>query len=277
MARQQQYEAAAKLKRQEQRGFVQSVKPPRLHRNYPSISGDPRWKNLPHMIKDLNPTSRFNNTKSRGIDLHGRVLVKNPLGQYLIDSARLFVAISRFQDTAILRTHLFGDRPVHPRRTLDQGYNATLSNTRARGRDQVLYRATAFDGNAPYPFRIQDHNHRRGGELSLPPRNGWNQAKPHDAQLRRVLMVDQLWLWIVDGKTIITSFPKRYGVDQDPSGVFEAVESRLAQKGSIESVFQIALIVLDECSKSFFNRTKGPPKQWSDLDIFSHAIMTVVR
>ena len=90
-------------------------------------------------------------------------------------------------------------------------------------------------------------------------------------------MVDQLWMWIIDGNTIITSFPKRYGVDQDPSGVYEAIEKRLKQKKLVRTAFHIALIVLDECSKAFFSRTKGSISQHSDIDIFSQAIMQVVR
>lgn len=276
VVRQQHDEAAAKFRRQEQRRLVSPAKPLRpRRRNYPSVPRGRTWKSLPHVIKDLNPTSRPNEIQPRGVDLHGRALVKSPLGQYLIDSARLFVAISRFKDKAILETHLFGTSPVHPRRTLDQGFNATLSNTRARGRDQVLYRATAVHDNTSYRSKIEGSS--RGKMPSPLARNNWNQAAPHSTQLQRVLMVDQLWLWIIDGNTIITSFPKRYGVDQDPSGVYEAVESRLAKRGLKKSVFHIALIVLDECSKSLFSRTKGPLKQWSDLDMFSHAIITVVR
>ena len=65
-------------------------------------------------------------------------------------------------DEMLLRTHLFSDRPVHIRRTLDQSYYWTLKDTSGRDQDQVVYRAT------------KDQN-------------------------PRVVMVDQLWMWILDG------------------------------------------------------------------------------
>ena len=32
-------------------------------------------------------------------------------------------------------------------------------------------------------------------------------------KVARVIMVDQLWMWMLDEKTLITCFPKRYGVN----------------------------------------------------------------
>ena len=65
-------------------------------------------------------------------------------------------------DELLLRTHLLSERPIHIRRTLDQSYYWTLKDTSARDQDQVVYRATK-DQNA------------------------------------RIVMVDQLWMWILDG------------------------------------------------------------------------------
>lgn len=70
-------------------------------------------------------------------------------------------------DEKLLRKHLLGERPVHIRRTLDQSYYWTLRDTQTRDRDQVVYRAT----NKPHQ----------------------NPRQP------RIVMVDQLWLWILDG------------------------------------------------------------------------------
>lgn len=54
---------------------------------------------------------------------------------------------------------------LHIRRTLDQSYFHNLKDTSQRDRDQVVYRATKWQGN-----------------------------------LARVVMVDQLWLWILDDR-----------------------------------------------------------------------------
>lgn len=73
-------------------------------------------------------------------------------------------------DEKLLRAHLQGERPVHVRRTLDQSYYWTLRDTQTRDRDQVVYRAT-------------NKTHQ-------------NPRQP------RIVMVDQLWLWILDGSEL---------------------------------------------------------------------------
>lgn len=55
------------------------------------------------------------------------------------------------------------DPLLHIRRTLDQSYFLNLNDTSQRDQDQVVYRATQGRGNLP-----------------------------------RIVMVDQLWLWILD-------------------------------------------------------------------------------
>lgn len=79
-------------------------------------------------------------------------------------------------------------------------------------------------------------------------------------KVSRVIMVNQLWMWILDKKTILTAFPKRYRVNkQDYSGVHKAIRMRLkGLKGDhIKTVFDLALIILDKCSNAFFlDRTK---------------------
>lgn len=81
----------------------------------------------------------------------------------------------------------------------------------------------------------------------------------HVRKVSRILMVDQLWMWVLDDKTIITAFPKRYGLNkQDPSGVHKNIRLRLQnlRPGHIKTVFDLALIILDELTNVFFDRTK---------------------
>ncbi len=70
-------------------------------------------------------------------------------------------------DERLLRENLHRDPPLHIRRTLDQSYFLTLENTAIRDKDQVVWRET------------------RAG-------------RSFHARNTRVVMVDQLWLWILD-------------------------------------------------------------------------------
>lgn len=84
-------------------------------------------------------------------------------------------------------------------------------------------------------------------------------CRAHIRKVSRVIMVDQLWMWILDERTILTSFPKRYGLNrEDYSGVHKAIKMRLKglRSDHIRTVFDLALIILDECSNVFFDRTK---------------------
>lgn len=68
-----------------------------------------------------------------------------------------------------LDTDSSSEPPLHIRRTLDQAYFLNLKDTSERDKDQVVYRATKR------PFR-----------------------DPGSGNVTRVVMVDQLWLWILD-------------------------------------------------------------------------------
>src|SRR4051812_12189624 len=59
--------------------------------------------------------------------------------------------------------------------------------------------------------------------------------------------------------TILTAFPRRWGRNNpDPSAVHRAVRDHLAAVDTrqITSIYELALIIIDECSKVFFDRTK---------------------
>ncbi|EPE36766.1 SH3-domain-containing protein [Glarea lozoyensis ATCC 20868] len=90
-------------------------------------------------------------------------------------------------DSKLLLAYVHEDSPLHVRRTLDQSFYYTLADEEIRTRDldQVLYRYT------------NEYLH-----MTAP----------------RILMVDQLWLWIIDGsekskqpRTVITAFPQSWG------------------------------------------------------------------
>ncbi|KAK2049929.1 hypothetical protein LZ31DRAFT_581266 [Colletotrichum somersetense] len=229
-------------------------------------------------------------------DTHGRVRTENKLGQFLLDAAKLYEAISMYRDQQLVEKYLHHDPPLHPRRTLDQSYYWTLKSTKARDRDQVVYRGTTMDGRDIHRLcKAQGARNDQGHAWHLRNLLGLKKCAcpeaPADRQaescmglykwdghwvrsdgdvvcdhckgeirkVSRIVMVDQLWMWILDRKTIITSFPKRYGTNKsDPSGVHNSIRTRIknARKNQIRSVFDVALIILDECSNTFFDRTK---------------------
>ncbi|RYP01782.1 hypothetical protein DL764_006069 [Monosporascus ibericus] len=145
-------------------------------------------------------------------------------------------------DERLLRDFVKTDPPLHIRRTLDQFYFVTLDDTTQRDKDQVVYRGTK-------------------------------------AGYTRVVMVDQLWLWILDDNTIITSFPKRWGRNKpDSSGVHKTIRERLeTKKEEIKSIYHLALIIIDQCSRVFFDRTKPLDKRPEVMDLFASAIGNVTE
>ncbi|KAJ0351576.1 hypothetical protein KNSL1_003207 [Colletotrichum chrysophilum] len=251
-------------------------------------------------------------------DSHGKIKARSKLGQLLLDAARLYEAIAIYRDEQLLKKYLHHDPPLHPRRTLDQSYYWTLKTTKARDRDQVVYRGTTMDDRNMHRFRelgkkdcageegwIRKHLalerllHHKTDDLCERNRdpdntsdtfrwddhwigtdtNGCDHCRGEIRKVSRVVMVDQLWMWILDKKTIITSFPKRYGANkQDPSGVHKSIRTRIknARKNQIRSVFDVALIILDECSNTFFDRTKTPDRHPQVMDIFGDAIGNLV-
>lgn len=89
-----------------------------------------------------------------------------PLGKYLLQIAKIYDAMDIEPDVRMLRDHLHQEPPLHSRRTLDQSYYWKLQNTDNRDEDQVVFRATQ-EGKSIF-------------------------------RSTRVVMVDQLWLYILD-------------------------------------------------------------------------------
>ncbi len=77
-------------------------------------------------------------------------------------------------DEMLVTAYLQSTHNLHVRRTLDQFYYHAIS-TEDRDTDQVVYRYTRDKGKE-----------------------------------KKVFMVDQLWLYILDSSLIVTSFPQRW-------------------------------------------------------------------
>ena len=113
---------------------------------------------------------------------NGKLLEHKLIWQYLFDSS---------------------DLPLHIRRTLDQYGYPSLDNTSRRDKDQVMYKATRL--------QLKSYqSHKRSGDqanlspssiLQTRPQVGFNLTAKKDEI--KILMVDQLWCWVVDRSTLL--------------------------------------------------------------------------
>ncbi|CAG8962177.1 hypothetical protein HYFRA_00005226, partial [Hymenoscyphus fraxineus] len=199
---------------------------------------------------------------------------KKALGGFLLLAARLYEEMDSYTDEKIIVHHLKGSSPLHPRRTLDQSYYWTLRDTRSRDRDQVVYRGTTTHPKLLYHDCPKKFIER---EKNDPP---CVQCVENSKKVARVVMVDQLWMWILDENTIITSFPKRVGRNKpDMSAVQKCIRTRLraARIDEIRSVYDLGIIIIDQCSRGFFHRTQSEDLQPQVMDAFANAIGRVTH
>ncbi|KAL1861709.1 hypothetical protein Daus18300_008678 [Diaporthe australafricana] len=244
------------------------------------------------------PTTIFKGIK---VDEYGCPRPKNRLAKVLIKAARLYEQMMTYPDQRIMEKDLFSDPPLHPRRTLDQAYFWRLRTTRSRDRDQVVYRHT--NAEFAHKYRPQDAA-QKGGRTPATSKmsqsraiddqantENWQWSRHGefeetygcgqcDADIRKVpraIMVDQLWMWVLDQDTILTCFPQRYGMSyKDDSGVHQSIRTRVKTRSNpdnhVLSIFDLALIILDECFNTFFNRARTTDKRPQVMDMFAESI-----
>ncbi|CAI7623315.1 unnamed protein product [Penicillium glandicola] len=103
-------------------------------------------------------------------------------------------------EAQLIWTYLGCEPPVHFRRTLDQYGYPNLRSTIARDDDQMLWKRTRR------PARIDEQLKEY---LQSAQDDADNEDDASEFMDGNVLMVDQLWLWIVDQKTVVTFFPNQ--------------------------------------------------------------------
>ncbi|RAK96319.1 uncharacterized protein BO80DRAFT_366606 [Aspergillus ibericus CBS 121593] len=99
-------------------------------------------------------------------------------------------------ESKLIWKYLGNEPPIHIRRTLDQFGYPNLRSTVARDDDQMLWKRTKKVVNLNDEIKISDQPEDRPEA-----KNAFMDGK--------VLMVDQLWLWIVDERTVVTFFPNQ--------------------------------------------------------------------
>ena len=145
-------------------------------------------------------------------------------------------------DEMLVQAYLQSTRNLHIRRTLDQFYYHAIT-TEERDQDQVVYRYTADKGRE-----------------------------------KKVFMVDQLWLYILDKDLIITSFPQRWKQPKnDPLNVLDGIIEDMSSKTQppVRSVYDLATLVTGRCC-GVFDRHRLGDEDYQFLDMFESSIGEVV-
>ncbi|KAF3760040.1 hypothetical protein M406DRAFT_335251 [Cryphonectria parasitica EP155] len=195
-------------------------------------------------------------------DDQNRVVAGSELGQVLFDAAMLYEAMSTYREKALIQKYLHEDPPLHPRRTLEQTNEWTLSlSWHASARDQVVHRATRpkqLDFHSVDPFTKEWRDRVR--------------------KIPRVMMIDQLWMWILDDRTIITCFPDQGDVtgSNNGPGIHKNIRDAFIKtgKGQNKTVFDVALVILGEALISRASLYAVKANMEINLDsIFSHKMV----
>jgi hypothetical protein len=112
---------------------------------------------------------------------------RRALGFVLRSAAALMEAMDFRTEERLIFEYLHAKPPLHPRRTLDQSYYSALKDTGTRDRDQVVYRATTPAGHDCADI--------------VDEKDPWQKCRQCQEDVKKVprlVMVDQLWLWILD-------------------------------------------------------------------------------
>ncbi|KAF2681139.1 hypothetical protein K458DRAFT_392364 [Lentithecium fluviatile CBS 122367] len=135
--------------------------------------------------------------------------------------------------------------PLHIRRTLDQFGQAHLENTEGRDQDQVLYKCTMPEDNDPFTGPIFHSAKNRASHTD-------------DA---KVLMVDQLWCWVIDSDTVTTFFTPREDLKAHQQPGYRNELSNDCDHGSLQT---------SQDAEHAAVQINGRPKTYSPGDLLYH-------
>ena len=121
------------------------------------------------------------------------------------------IASSKSMVHKLIWQHLTSDRPIHCRRTLDQYGYPSLRNTAVRDADQILYKRTKrkLEAETSQNPPVKENLSARSSARRR------HESSGNDDNTAKVLMVDQLWLWIMDNQTVITFFAAKEKEEND--------------------------------------------------------------
>ncbi|RAK85145.1 hypothetical protein BO79DRAFT_201721 [Aspergillus costaricaensis CBS 115574] len=152
-------------------------------------------------------------------------------------------------ESKLIWRYLGSEPPIHIRRTLDQFGYPNLRSTVARDDDQMLWKRTKKVVNLNDEIKISAE-----AESSTNTKNTFMDGK--------VLMVDQLWLWVVDEKTVVTFFPnqeattaegKLYEQSNLYSSIYNELNGDLARR--FETAGDLASLIVLHATTVLLDRT----------------------
>lgn len=151
-------------------------------------------------------------------------------------------------DEMLIRAHLTTSTvSLHVRRTLDQSFYHNI-DTESRDQDQVVYRYQT-----------------KGKDVDDP------------AFDPKVVMVDQLWMWILGKDLIVTSFPQRWQQPKnDPLNILDNIIEDINSKTRepVRCVYDLAMVITNRCSGVFARHRMGD-EEYQFLDMFESSIGSV--
>lgn len=161
-----------------------------------------------------------------------------------------------------INAYIHSEKPLHCRRTLDQYSYYMMDTTEPRDLDQIVYKWARNKQSRQRSAEQVCDNFSDDEELD--PKPGVDRDKaieiPCEPKHRPVIMVDQLWLWVLPDGTVVTSLPNT----ADPSKTYN-IQTRLEatffdragmSDSPIQSVDHVVQAVLNTCV-GFFER-EGP-------------------
>ncbi|RSL56809.1 hypothetical protein CEP53_006670 [Fusarium sp. AF-6] len=147
----------------------------------------------------------------------------------------------------LMRYYVPEGRGFRSRQSLDQALNPTLIDTEARDLSQVVERFSRRQN-------LPEH---------------------------RILMVDQLWLWIVNSKTIITCFPTRWeqaaarSAAGDRMDMFQQISRYIndeAKRSWIQNARDLAYFITHRCAGNLFDSEFMLSETQNPIHIFQQSI-----
>ncbi|EHK96310.1 putative Ankyrin-3 [Glarea lozoyensis 74030] len=89
-----------------------------------------------------------------------------------------------------------------------------------------------------------------------------------------IVMVDQLWMWVLGKDLVVTSFPQRWQQPKnDPLNVLDSIIEDINDKtrDPVKSVYDLAMIVTSRCT-GVFDRHRMGDEDYQFLDMFESSI-----
>ncbi|KAF4450211.1 Beta-lactamase-like protein 2 [Fusarium austroafricanum] len=161
--------------------------------------------------------------------------------------------------------------PLHLRRTLDQYCYYSPESTEDRDKDQLLSRILNSQRSKPRQIAID--------------RNLYDTFKDNNP----ILMVDQLWLWVLEDNTVITCFPKRWSYvgretdsnpqkdDPEPDGRTDVFNNVIRNSHNVDRVESLVYLIIEECQAACFDDTRYLDTCLNILEIYKDEVDQIIN